>query len=148
MVYLSSVESVHQHALNPTLYVTDKDGQEHMSQGGTLRAIACEWPPPGHRDSDNNSLATDIQPTLYSLLVHPLNLYFSNLMISSTLVSTRFRNSSSLVSLSNTQSMKLSSVDFRSLLDCLQPTMLLCQQISGWLEYPIRTRACECDTCS
>jgi len=56
-------------------------------------------------------------------------------MISHALVSTRSNNVSPLVDLSDIWTRKLSSVHSRSLLDCLQPTMLLSQQIFG-IEIP------------
>ena len=78
-----------------------------------------------------------------------LPLILRSLMIYSTLVSTGSNNASSLAGLSNTWASYLSSVGSRSLLDCLQFTVLFSQQISGRLKSPIRMRDCECDdSCS
>lgn len=41
---------------------------------------------------------------------------------------------------------KLSSMHSRNLLDCLQLTLLLSQQMSGGLKSPRRTKACKCDS--
>ncbi|KAK4823103.1 hypothetical protein QYF61_025841, partial [Mycteria americana] len=60
------------------------------------------------------------------------------------LVTNRSSNAYFLIGLSTTWLKKLSSMHSRSLLDCLQLTMLLFQQMLGWLKSPSRMRACKC----
>lgn len=67
----------------------------------------------------------------------------TSVMLSSTLLSTRSSKASPCVGPSITWTRTLSSTDARNLLDCLEPAVLLSQQISGWLKSPIRTRASE-----
>jgi len=78
-----------------------------------------------------------------------LLLILTSFMISFVLVSTRSNSASPLVSLSNTWTRKLPSMDYRSVLDCVQLSLLFSQQISRWLKTPIRMRACKHDaSCS
>jgi len=65
----------------------------------------------------NSLRARLLQPRLTPILM--------SLMISSALVNIRSSNISPLVDLPNTWTKKLSSMDYRSLLDCLKLTMLL-----------------------
>jgi len=48
---------------------------------------------------------------------------------------------------STTWRRKLSSTQSRNLLDCLCPTVLSHQQVSGWLKFRMKTRACVCEAC-
>ncbi|KAK4821027.1 hypothetical protein QYF61_012113 [Mycteria americana] len=48
-------------ALNPTVHVTDKDGQQHQSQYRPLRNATRHWSPLGHRVVDCNSLSVTTQ---------------------------------------------------------------------------------------
>ena len=66
--------------LNPTIYVTDKDVEEHWYQCRPLGDITWDQPPPGHTANDYNSLAKTIQPILYPPN-SPSNPYISNLEI-------------------------------------------------------------------
>ena len=50
---------------NSTVCIIDKGVEEHWPYDRPLGDITCDQPPPGHRASDNNSLATTIQPIVY-----------------------------------------------------------------------------------
>lgn len=54
-----------EHACNPVVYATDKDVEEHQPQDGPLHNTTCHQPPPGHKSSDQNPLATTNQTILY-----------------------------------------------------------------------------------
>ena len=65
------------------------------------------------------------------------------LISSSMLVSNRSSNASPQVRLSTTWIENLSFTLSKTLLDYLQLAVTLCQQMSGWLRFPSRIRACE-----
>jgi len=46
-----------------TVYVIDKDTEDHQSLDRSMGDTTCDQPPPGHRALDNNPLACD----------HPIN---------------------------------------------------------------------------
>ncbi|KAK4829131.1 hypothetical protein QYF61_002210 [Mycteria americana] len=102
-----------------------------------LPALFCSLVPEGSFPGGPISL----QPRLPPILMSPISLL--------ALVTNRSGITSPLVGLSITWLKKLSSMHSRSLLDCLQLSVLLFQQMSGWLKSPSRTRGCERDaSCS
>jgi len=48
-------------ALNPIIYVTDKDVKLYQSQDRPHRKTTCHWPPSGHRAIDHNPLFVTFQ---------------------------------------------------------------------------------------
>jgi len=64
---LSIISKLAEVTLNPTVYVTDKDVEEHQFQDKLLEDTACDQLPPGHRAIDHNPLVMATQPILYSL---------------------------------------------------------------------------------
>ena len=64
---------------------------------------------------------------------------------SSLLVRTRSSIEPLIAGSSVTWRRKLSPMHSRNLFDYLCHAVLSCQQISGWLKFPMRSRACECE---
>ena len=65
--------------LNPTVYVTDKDVEEHWSQNRPLGDTTHCQPLLGHKATDHSPLAAAIQPIpypLYSLPFRSVSLQF------------------------------------------------------------------------
>jgi len=85
--------------------------------------------------SISSTSAWSLQPRLPPILTSPMS--------SLELVTTRSSIASPQVGVLITWLKKLSSMYSRNLLDCLQLAVLLFQQMSGWLKFPSRTRACE-----
>ena len=63
---LGVINKLSEGILSLTVYVVDKDFEEHLSQDRPLRGTIHVWPPPGLRAFDK-PLAVAIQPIIYPL---------------------------------------------------------------------------------
>jgi len=78
---LGVVSKLAEGALNPTVYVTDKDVEEQQSPDRVLENTSCDQPPLRCQGVEHNPLASTIQPSSIHPIVCPSNPHLFNLEI-------------------------------------------------------------------
>lgn len=79
VTHLGVISKLAESTFSLTVCVIHKDIEENWSQDVPLGDTTCDWPPGGHRPSDNSPLGTVIQPILSSLTSPPFKSIFLQL---------------------------------------------------------------------
>jgi len=64
-IQLSVISKLAEGTLNPTVYVIDKDAEEHLFQNGPLGGTTQHQPPTGHRPIDHNPPSVTFRSVIY-----------------------------------------------------------------------------------